>query len=318
MNNVDTSQADFLSDQAIEWLVRLNSGHALPADHDAFHAWRSQSGDHEQAAREAEQLWETIGVAGGRVQARQRNEPRGRASRRTVLGMGVAGLIGFGLVETGLVRTSMFADYSTAIGERKRITLADGSAVELNARSALSVSYSSTQRLVSLIEGQATFRVRQEITRPFTVRAGVGRSLVDRGVFDVDMRPDSVVVTTIEGHTEVFTDRAGDVKTVADANQRIRYGLDGISTAAEATDIDVETAWRRGKLIFNVRPLADVVAEIERYRRGRIVLVGSGLQQMSVTGVFDINEPGSILETIRDTLAVRVTELPLVTIIREA
>jgi transmembrane sensor len=122
-------------------------------------------------------------------------------------------------------------------------------------------------------------------------------------------------VTVVEGVVAITTDQAPD-PVVARVDQRVRYLPRGRPSAPEAANADIETAWRRGKLIFNRRLLADVVADIERYRRGRIVLVGDELRSLEVTGVFDLNDPEAILRTIEDTLPVQMTRLPFVTIIR--
>ena len=317
MDEIENNPADMLSDQAIEWLVRLHSGNASPSDWDAFAAWRGQGPMHEQAAREAEALWHGIGLAGSRLKTDERTARRRSVTRRAVLGIGAAGLVGAGLVQGGIIRLTMFADYSTGIGERRTIALSDGSVVELNARSALSVDYGDRQRTLLLLEGQATFTAKHDPQRPFVVRAAAGQAKATGTVFDVDMRPEDVVVTTLQGTVAVSTTGAGGEAAIVNANQRIRYTVNG-PAAVEDIDANVETAWRRGKLIFNDRPLADVVAEIERYRHGKVVLVGAGLRQLAVTGVFDLTDPDSVLQTIRQTLPVRMTELPLVTIIRQA
>jgi transmembrane sensor len=124
------------------------------------------------------------------------------------------------------------------------------------------------------------------------------------------------VVTVVEGVVAVSS-TTGDVDPVTvRLNQSVRYSPNGPPSAPERTDADIETAWRRGKLIFNRRPLADVVADIERYRRGKIILLGDGLRSLAVTGVFDLKNPEAILTTIEDTLPVQVTRLPFVTIVR--
>ncbi len=96
----------------------------------------------------------------------------------------------------------------------------------------------------------------------------------------------------------------------------VRYRARGMPFAAEQIDANAETAWRRGKLIFNRRPLGDVVADIERYRRGKIVVVRNDLDSLEVTGVFDLADPEALLRVIEDTLPVRIARLPFVTIIR--
>ena len=81
-------------------------------------------------------------------------------------------------------------------------------------------------------------------------------------------------------------------------------------------DVDAATAWQRGKLIFNRRPLENVVAELQRYRTGRIMILGDRLKTLEVTGVFDLDDTDRILRTIEETTKARVVQMPLFTIIR--
>lgn len=304
-----------LSDAAIDWLVRLKSGHATADDRAAFAAWREQSTEHELAAREAETVWHGVGVAGDRARTLEQKERRAKVTRRAVLGGGTLAAVGFVVARSGVIGPRLFADYVTEVGEQRTVGLADGSSVFLNADSAFSVKFSAHERRLSLLEGQAAFTVAHDTARPFIVGAGDGQTRAVGTVFDVDIRSDEVIVTVVEGVVAITTDQAPD-PVVARVDQRVHYLPRGRPSAPEAANADIETAWRRGKLIFNRRPLADVVADIERYRRGRIVLVGDGLRSLEVTGVFDLNDPEAILRTIEDTLPVRMTRLPFVTIIQ--
>jgi transmembrane sensor len=314
--NDKRQQADIaLSDAAIDWLVRLKSGQATVDDHAAFAAWREQTVEHELAAREAEAIWHGVGVAGGRAKSLERKARRAKVTRRAVLGGGTLAVAGFVLARSGVVGPRLFADYATDVGEQRTVALADGSSVFLNANSALSVKFGLEERRLSLLEGQATFTVAHDATRPFVVEAGDGQTRAVGTVFDIDIRADKAVVTVVEGVVAITTDQAPD-PVVARVDQRVYYLPHGRPSAPEAANADIETARRRGKLIFNRRPLADEVADIERYRRGRIVLVGDGLRSLEVTGVFDLNDPEAILHTIEDTLPVQMTRLPFVTIVR--
>jgi transmembrane sensor len=318
MKPKDKQQHQFdiaLSDAAIDWLVRLKSGHATVDDHAAFAAWREQSREHELAAREAETVWHGVGVAGDRARTLERKERRAKVTRRAVLGGGTLAAVGFVVMRSGVIGPRLFADHVTEVGEQRTVGLTDGSSVFLNANSAFSIKFSAHERRLSLLEGQAAFTVAHDTARPFIVEAGDGQTRAVGTVFDVDIRAAEVVVTVVEGVVAISTDQAPDPVFVQ-VDQRVHYLPHGRPSAPEAANADIETAWRRGKLIFNRRPLADVVADIERYRRGRIALVGDRLRSLEVTGVFDLNDPEAILRTIEDTLPVRMTRLPFVTIVR--
>lgn len=310
------SQADTrLSDEALEWIVRLHSGRAGAADRDAFAAWRGQSAGHEHAAREAEAIWSGIGLAGDEVRRTERRAARVRVTRRAVLGGVAVAAAGTALHATGMLGPHLLADHVTGIGEQRTVALADGSTVFLNAGSALSVDFGESVRRLRLHRGQATFTVASDAARPFVVAAADGSARALGTVFDVDIRPLEVVVTVIEGTVGVTAGPSGDA-ILAGVNQRVRYGAAGAPLPAEAVDADTETAWRRGKLIFDRRPLGDVVAEIERYRRGRIVIASDRLRRLEVTGVFDLADPDAILDVMEETLPVRVARLPFLTVVR--
>lgn len=305
-----------LSDEALDWIVRLSSGRATDEDHEAFAAWRRRSDGHERAAQEAETIWNGIGIAGKVVRQAEGKDAREKFTRRAVLGWGAAAVTGVALYGSGALDPHLFADHVTAIAEQRSIDMPDGSVAFLNAGSALSVDLRADVRRLRLFRGQATFTVAHDAARPFIVDADGGHARAIGTVFDVDVRPREVVVTVLEGKVGITTNEGAGQPVLAGMNQRVRYHAGSRPSGAEAVDAESETAWRRGKLIFNRRPLGDVVAEIERYRDDMIVIASAGLRTLEVTGVFDLADPEAILDAMEETLPVQVTRLPFVTIIR--
>lgn len=307
-----------LSDEAIDWLVALNSGRATDQDRASFAEWRTRSAAHELAAQEAEAVWQGVGIAGDRARMSERKAPRAKLTRRAVLGGGVLVAGGWALGQSGALNFRSFADHATGTGERRTVILPDGSSVLLNASTALSVDFGESERALRLLAGEATFNVSRDAARPFVVEAGGGRTRAVGTAFNIDIRPGETVVTVLEGVVEVTSAASTTDAVVVRADQRVRYAASGRPSGLHAVDADMETAWRRGKLIFNRRPLGDVVAEIERYRDGTIVIAGIGLRTLEVTGVFDLDDPEAILTTIEETLPVRVRRLPFVTVLHRA
>lgn len=302
-----------LSDQAIDWVVRLHSGVAGTPEWDGFLAWRALSPAHEAAAQEAEALWDGLGTAG--VSARAEGKAgRGRITRRAFMAGGVIAAFGLAATASGPLRRRMLADYSSGVGEAREVMLPDGSRAWLNSSTALALDYSGPRRGIRLLEGQALFTVMPDPARPFVVAAANGWTRAVGTVFDVDMRADSVAVTVVEGVVAVGIDGGPPDGTTMRADQTVRYGRGGITTP-QSVDATMATAWRRGKLIFNRRPLEDVVSELRRHTHAQIVIAGSSLKALEVTGVFDLNDPQSVLETIEQTLPVRVLRLPLLNVI---
>lgn len=312
--NEHTQQVDIaLSDEALDWLVKIHSGIASDADHLAFLEWRQLSYDHEIAAQDAEAIWQNIGVTGKEV---RREELTEKLTRRAVLG-GAALITGGAIFyKTGILGSKLFADHVTSIAQKRRVVLGDGSIVYMNADTAFSVDIRPENRSLTLFYGQATFNVAHDPDRPFVVAAGTGRTQALGTEFDIDIRSDQVSVTVLSGIVGISTDTEPTILVKAGGDQRVLYGRTGKPSVPETVDATIETAWQRGKLIFNQRKLADVVSELQRYSHRKIIVLGNDLQMMEVTGAFDMNEPEAILETLAVTLRVNITRLPLVTIIR--
>ncbi|WP_279482340.1 FecR domain-containing protein [Aureimonas sp. SK2] len=294
-----------LSDEAIAWIVRLRSGEAGLADHDAFAVWRLRSPDHESAAREAERLWGLLGLAGDAERS-----GRKRRSRRAVLGAGAGLLVLAGSVYD--LRRTGGSGIATAIAERRTLMLEDGSTVDMNAATRMRPSFSGPLRLIHLDAGQATFMVAKDVARPFVVETARGRIQAIGTVFDVNLGSEVDTISVLEGRVRVGGDRSGSFELAAGQGARI-----GASNAPVAPlDVDAETAWRRGRLRFDARPLGDVVAELGRYRSEPILVLDPRLEALAVTGSFRLDDPESVLSAIEATLPVRVHRLPFVTLIR--
>ena len=133
-----------------------------------------------------------------------RRAGRAPRSRRRFLATASCTLV---LVIAGAVwwQTNGFPSYTTDIGERRSITLADGSTVDLNSRSRLRVEFTKGERRVELAEGQALFQVAKDKNRPFIVSSG---NAIVRAVgtqFDVYRKANGTTVTVLEGRVAVYS-----------------------------------------------------------------------------------------------------------------
>jgi transmembrane sensor len=107
-------------------------------------------------------------------------------------------------------RSERYPTYSTDIGERRSITLADGSTVDLNARSRIRIEFSGTERLVELLDGQALFQVAKDKSRPFVVRSGDATVRAVGTQFDVYRKANGTTVTVLEGRVAVYSNERGE------------------------------------------------------------------------------------------------------------
>lgn len=302
-----------LSDEAIERLVQLHSGSADAAERMDFLRWRAQSPEHERAAREAEGLWGAL----PETRSAERYHQRARRPRR-LLALAAAACVAAIAVAIALPEplAGLYSDYATRTGERRVIELADGSRIWLNSDSALSLDFSPQQRRLHLHSGEALFEVAKDASRPFIVEAKGGEVRAVGTRFDVDSRGPQVRVDVTEGVVQVNS--AGSQPVRLSAGERLSYGERVAPEPAQPLDLSSASAWQRGKLIFNQRPLGEVLDELERYLPGRIVLTDSALRQHKVSGVFDLDDPGALLNTLERLQPVKVTHLPWLVLIRPA
>jgi transmembrane sensor len=319
-----TSRPDMaLSDQAIDWLLLMASGRATARDRLAFLNWRRQSAEHEAAVTAAEALMQAVGET-RQAEAHRRSVEQARNPvavrrrvRRRLLFAGAAAAASVAAVTAALPAlgpfAALYADHATGVGQRKRGELADGSVALLNTATAISVDFSTTERRIVLHDGEAWFDVTKDPNRPFIVVTADIQARAVGTAFAVRRKNDGENVTVTEGTVEVRVQGGEPIRVVG--GQRLEVG-EGDRLKLSAVDVDTATAWQRGKLIFNRRPLQSVVEELQRYSARRIVIIGDRLRTLEVTGVFDLDDPARVLRAVAETTKASVVDMPLLTVVR--
>ncbi len=307
-----------LTDEALAWLVRIHSGHASEAERLACEAWRTQSPAHDLAYQEAEALWHEIGLppsSGVPRLSDARPSSRSGSRTRTLRTWSLAAclVLAVGWAASGLTLPHLLptlADYHTGTGQQRIILLNDGTRVTLNTDSAINVAFSSQQRAVQLLKGEAAFDVTSDDTRPFTVQS---KEVTTRALgtgFIVHLEPRSVTVTVSEHAVQVSPGTGGTFSPlVLEEGQQVSYSDEGGLSRIQAVDLNRVSSWQRGKLIFEDQPLSTVIEELNRYRPGRILILNPALRTLKVTGLFDIADSEAALRIIKHTLQIHDTTL---------
>jgi transmembrane sensor len=320
--------------EAAAWVVRLDAGPLDPTEQRAFEAWLETSERHAAAFAFARTTWAQLGDphtarrhAGTLLPLAMRPRQRLPAtphpvSRRWVwrsLAASVVLTAGFGAYRAADPLVMLRADYRTAPGEMRRVTLPDGSSVQLNTDSAIAVHYGASRREVELLSGEAGFTVAKAADgdgRAFVVQAADGEVTALGTRFVVRRLDARVDVTVVEHRVEVsLRDAAtGSRQTaVLKAAQAVGYSEGGRLGEIRRVDPERELAWLRGRLLFDRVPLAQVVAELNRYRRGRIVVINPALAERQVSGVFRLDDLPAAIDVIAAELGAHVVEAPFIT-----
>ncbi|MEM7170039.1 MAG: FecR domain-containing protein [Pseudomonadota bacterium] len=209
------------------------------------------------------------------------------------------------------------ADHLTAVGEKARVELPDGSIAWLNTNTAIDVQYQPEQRQIVLLQGEARFEVARERDRPFQVLADSGQSRALGTVFSVSEVGESVVVSVIEGRVEVTSSTgSGDLwhdntakKAVLGLDQQVSYFPDGELSSVREFDSSKSDSWRNGYLSIRNLAFERAVEEIERYHPARILLLADKNNLGPVTARLSIKDIDSGLDAIAATQGLTVTKI---------
>lgn len=308
---------DLLDEEAAQWIARLASGDATAEDKRQAQAWCDRSLAHAKAFQDAKELWLGMGevrppITATAVLEQQDPVMAAQSSWRRWAMAAMLMLVTVSALFQVDKLAIWLADYRTSTGEQTSLTLADGSIVHLNTKTALSVDYTSTVRRVTLLAGEAQFHVTPDAARPFVVHAAKGHTQAIGTAFAVRDHGPRATVTLIEGVVDVAIDysMSGQSSNARlHAGEQVNYDtLSGLGQT-QATDLRLATAWQRGLLIFEETPLRLVVEEINRYRTGYVVLTNEAMANERVSGVFHIDNLDRALDTIQSQLHLSSTRL---------
>ncbi len=295
-------------DGAVEWFLRLTSGTASAADHEAWQAWRRADPEHERAWLRTEALtrrFEALPKGVLPVLERPRSASRRRALGKLAL-LASAGGAGWLACRDEAWR-GWVAQYRTPSGARREVVLADHSRVVLNAATAMDVLFDAHQRLIALHAGEILVETApdpERIARPFIVRTREG-SITALGTRFVVRRDDGVsTVQVLEGAVRVLpSGAAADGARQVPAGMRLSFGA-GIDAGLEPVSGD-PSAWQRGMLQVDGMPLRTFLAELQRYRSGWIDCAPE-VAHLPISGAFPLDDTDRVLVTVADTLPLRL------------
>ncbi len=301
---MSSSDDNRIARQAAEWFALLLDDNATPQDLQRFRNWLDQDAAHVRAYARIEQLWGEAGVVP--VLSHQ------SVSRRKLLKTGGAAVVlsaaGFGAYR--MIRPA--ADYSTGTGEVASFDLPDRSRLRLSTATAVSLEFNAESRRLHLFGGEAFFEVAAD-NRPFTVTAGKLRATALGTAFCASATDTQAEIVVLEHVVRVET---GARSVRIGAGQAVS-SVGGRLSDIHAVDTETRLSWLQGRLVFISTPLSAVVKELEKWRRGRIIVTDEELGRRPVTLIFDVSRAEFIPDLLRQGISARVeTWTPWLTLIR--
>ena len=328
MSNTKASPklSDAVLEEAAGWRMRMDDAGWTGVDEAALDAWLAADPAHEQAfaaAGDVFDYFEEHAAAPEMMRARRdaihraQKQAGGRWTERA-LRLPAPTRIAAGIAAAAVLGAAVYPAvdgkdvYSTDFGERRVVTLADGSKISLDGETKLVVRYTKGARELKLVSGQARFDVARDPLRPFKVAARDQTVVATGTAFNIDVSAPVVCVTLIEGRALVLRREARPIEL--EGGQQL---LASARPVVEHANLTETTAWQQGKIIFDDEPLTEAVERVNRYSERRVVVDASARSQR-VSGVFNAGDVDAFVEAVTFYLPVNATATPRQIVLRAA
>ena len=188
-------------------------------------------------------------------------------------------------------------NYSSEVGQIRRVLLADGLELMLNTATEVIVRYSGPRREAFLARGEALFKVAHSAVRPFFVIVGEWLVQATDTTFAVRLNPRDQVfadIIVMKGIVDMLASHSHAQRRplrLAE-NQEATVDIAGSLEVRTETDQEKERrlAWRSGMVVFEGEPLHAAIAEMNRYSRRQLALSDPELAERRIAGVFRVGD----------------------------
>lgn len=313
---------DAVMDEALNWLVRLEAGGFVDrAEKARLEAWLDAAPAHRAAWEEVKSIWaspETL-VAAQQLDMHAGSQPipLRKTAKPPQIGWGRQALAAaaclvavVGATYLGLqIMPRMLADYTTAAGERREITLPDGSRMVLNTDSAVTLDFAGERRGVRLIEGEAWFDVVHDAARPFHVLAHYSDVQVKGTAFAVKVDGDADTVSLQRGAVDAVHENKAIAIVHLVPGQMVVASSDAMS-GVKTFDADQQLGWLQGRVVIDAKPLGAALAEVGRYFDGRIIVLNRELINVTVSGDYRSDRAEAAIASLAAAAGGKITRIP--------
>jgi transmembrane sensor len=307
---------------AASWFARLRAGPITPRLDTKYRRWLAADPANEVKYERHELAWELAGelskdneiaalLEDAQHAAVEATAPRRGRRRHILILAGAAASLAAIVISANFYVRSMSDEYTyaTAVGEQRSVVLPDQSRIVLNTSTHVHVVYKRGSRLVEIEQGEATFSVAHDASRPFDVVAAHGTTRAIGTEFNVLTAPTGVTVSVLSGTVAITPPNRPEQAASGNAvrltrGEELNYSNDLVSEVRPANANRIQ-AWHIGRIAFEDLPLSQALTEFNRYTQTPIVIRDASLAQLRVTGIFRIGETDALLSALDTAFGIR-------------
>ncbi|MCK5425254.1 MAG: FecR domain-containing protein [Emcibacter sp.] len=294
-NENNINYADRPVNEASEWFIKLQDSDLSNKNYLDWQKWLEKSDANKRAFARAENCWKELTNLTelpweNKIFTPKGNRPINLLRRFAPIAATILIVFSVGIfIHNDATLQPEATTYQTARAEHKSVQLADGSIINLGARSIVNVNYSDAERHITLVRGEAVFDVAKNKARPFIVQVGKGAVTAIGTKFNIHSSAQDVTVTVLEGIVEVNPDLVKnnlDVTSLprVSAGKAVSYKSNGHISEVVTTNVDAATSWEKGLLVRVDTPLANVIEDVNRYSSREIIIGDAALTNIRFTG----------------------------------
>jgi transmembrane sensor len=318
--------------EAAAWVVREERG-LTAAEQDVLSHWLSADPSHGEILRERRWAWREFDRIAGlpttltpapdpdllapRAIRSKVHSPRRRVSAWAAAAAVVAASFLLWLstapraIPSGPLASPRLSTALAAPCEQR--TLEDGSLVQLNRGTQLSIDFTAGVRRVRLVRGEAHFAVAKNPERPFVVEAGGVTVRAVGTAFNVQLTSAAVEVVVAEGRVAVDREaeaHSNPMASVLDAHQRVvvplrETGLGPPAVTLSEAELTARLVWQPRMLDFTDVPLASVLEELNRRNPVQLIPESAALRELRVNASIRSDNVEGIVRLLESSFDLR-------------
>lgn len=325
----DREPANEIEDAAVDWLAKAERG-LSEDEQSALDQWLDSDARHLGAYVRAQAAWihaERATALGAmpEAEAEAEVEPTTEGgesiqakpamfNRRKLIVAGSA--MAASIAAIGVFGFDRSRTLESGVGEIRRLSLADGTALILDTDTKVEVAEGSSDRKLGLVRGKLFVDVIRHVSLPLIVQAGGLMMEMAEGSFGVQSLEDTPLVALVTKGVLAVSQDGGFFQTrravTVETNNALTLTA-GANLLAEdvqpiaATQRDAILAWRDGMLSFGGETLATAVRAFDRYGPTRIVVADTELAHQKITGLFKADDPKGFAVAVAASFGAFVT-----------